>query len=405
MAGATLTTLANVLKEYYLPPVVEQLNNDVLLLQRLKATDKGIFGKSAYIPVHRSRNTGVGARGENVALAAAGNQGYDRLAYDLSYQYARIRVTGPSMIKTSQEAGAFVEALRSEMDGVREDVKKDMARQLYGDGTGTIATVSAGTASATQTLTSSEALRKGQLFPGMVVDVGTTVNPVATLDGTSGANPILSVNIVASQVVFTSSITTTTSDKIVRQGSNFASGSYEMAGLQNLIPSGGANTFGGLDASAAGKSFWDVQRLDAGGALTLDKLVQLYNLQALQGARPSALYTSLGVQRSYYNLLQSQVRFQDPMVLAGGFEALTFNQKPLIADIDAPFGKVFALDEPNIVLFSDRDWHYLDEDGDVLKWVIGFDAWEAAMARYVQLGAKRRNTQGVLFNITDATGV
>lgn len=404
MAGATLTTLANVLKEYYLPPVVEQLNNDVLLLQRLNASDKGIFGKSAYISIHRGRNTGVGARGENVALAAAGAQGYDRLAFDLSYQYARLRVTGPSMIKTSQEAGAFVEALRSEMDGVRNDVQKDMARQLYGDGTGTIATVQTGASSATQTLTSDEALRKGQLFPGMVIDIGTTANPVSSLDGTSGANPILSVSISAKTITMTSSVSTTTSDKVVRQGSNFANGTYEMSGIQQVIPSGGANTFGGLDATASGKAYWDVQRLDGQGALTLDKMVQLYNTQRIAGGTPSAMYTSLGVQRTYYNLLQSQIRFQDPMQLAGGFEALSFNQKPLIADIDAPFGKIFFLDEPNLILFSDRDWHYLDEDGDVLKWVVGFDAWEAALARYVQLGAKRRNTQGVLFNLTDATG-
>jgi len=404
MAGATITTLSNVLKEYYLPPTVEQLNNDVLLLQRLNASDKEIFGKGVFFPVHYGRNTGVGARGESIALAAAGNQAYDRATFDLAYLYGRIRVTGPSMIKSSTEAGAFLQALKSEMDGVRNDLTKDLARQLYGTGDGVIATVGTGTASATQTVTSDEALRKAQIFPGMLVDVGTAANPVATLDSTSGANPVLSVSIANKTVTFTSSITTTTSDKIVRQGSNKANGTYETNGIQQIIPTA-ANTFGGIDATASGKAYWDVQRVNMNGALTQDAMLQLWNAQKLQGAAPSAIYTSLGVQRAYFNTLQGQVRFDKPTQLEGGFEALQFNNKPIIADIDAPYGKMYFLDEPNLVVFSDNDWHFLDEDGDVLKWVIGFDAWEAALARYIQFGARRRNTQGLLFGITDTTGL
>jgi hypothetical protein len=35
--GATLVTLSNILKEYYMGPVVEQLNKEVLLLSRLES--------------------------------------------------------------------------------------------------------------------------------------------------------------------------------------------------------------------------------------------------------------------------------------------------------------------------------------------------------------------------------
>src|SRR5690242_20102006 len=139
MAGATLTTLSNILKDFYLPPVVEQLNNEVLMLQRLEARDQELFGNRAYMPLHKTRSGGIGAAPENGALPAAGNQGFDKAVYDLKYLYGRIRVTGPAMAKTASEAGAFLKALQSELDGIRNDLKKDLARQVYADGTGEIA--------------------------------------------------------------------------------------------------------------------------------------------------------------------------------------------------------------------------------------------------------------------------
>ena len=71
MAGADLSTLSNILKEYYLGPVTEQLNNEVLLLSRLEAKSEDLVGKRAYVPLHYGRSTGVGARGESVEIGRA----------------------------------------------------------------------------------------------------------------------------------------------------------------------------------------------------------------------------------------------------------------------------------------------------------------------------------------------
>jgi hypothetical protein len=100
MAGATLTTLSDILKEYYLGPVAEQLNNEVLLLSRIDSRSEDLVGKRAYVPLHVSRSGGIGARGEAGTLPTAGNQDYDKAVYDLKYLYGRVQVTGPSMAKT-----------------------------------------------------------------------------------------------------------------------------------------------------------------------------------------------------------------------------------------------------------------------------------------------------------------
>ena len=115
---------------------------------------------------------------------------------------------------------------------------------------------------------------------------------------------------------------------------------------------------------------------------------------------------SFGVQRAVYNLLQSQIRFtgEDVTKLRGGFQSLSFDGYPLVADRLAPFGKLFMLDKRFVKLFAAMDWQFLDQDGHTLKWVIGKDAYEFALARYANFGVSRRNVHLLMTGISDATG-
>lgn len=406
--GANLTTVANVLKDMYLPPVVEQLNNEVLLLQRLESRDQELVGKQAIVPLHTGRSGGIGPAPEGGSLPTSGNQVYAKASYDLKYLYGRVQVTGPSMAKTASEQGAFLQTLKGELDGIRADLTKDLARQVYGDGSGTICLTAANTTQTTLTLGTggTEALTKGQLYVGMKVDIGAAATPSSLAAGVT----ITAVNLATPSITISgSAITTLTSTVITRAGATAGTSatSYEVDGLKKLVSSA-ANTVGGIDATAAGNDYWDNQRSFNGGtprALTTDMLMQAFNSVRRKGGTVGSIITSLGVQRAYFNLLQGQVRYTEPMTIKGGFSTLEFMNKPLIADIDAPWGQAYFLDEDKIKVFSPRDWHFLDEDGNVLKWVIGFDAWEAVLARYLNLGVSRRNTQYVLGDLTDTTGI
>jgi len=82
--GATLTSLDKLLKEWYLPPVIESLNNDVLLLARLDVNNEQLQGRRAVVPIHTTRAAGVGARAEGAPLPDAGSQVYANAYYDLT---------------------------------------------------------------------------------------------------------------------------------------------------------------------------------------------------------------------------------------------------------------------------------------------------------------------------------
>jgi hypothetical protein len=403
--GTNLSTLSDILKEYYLGPVAEQLNNEVLLLSRLNAKSEDLVGKRAYVPLHTSRSGGIGARAEAASLPTAGNQDYDKAVYDLKYLYGRVQVTGPSMAKTKNEAGAFLQALKGELDGVRNDLQKDLARQVYAKGEAIICDCGTTTSSTTVTLGSDgkEAIRKGQLYIGMIIDIGSTAN----VDNVAAGVQITAVDYTNGTITISgSAVSTTSSHRVFRAGAGVDNGvlatgsrSNEVDGLRRIV-SVGQEAFGEIDPAA--KPFWDNKRITSVGAIALDDLQQGLNLIRLEGGRPSVIVTSLGVQREIFNLLDQNVRYVDPESYnyVAGFQTIEYAGLPVIADIDAPYGNLYMLDESTIKVFSDQDWHFLDADGQTLRQVAGYDAFEAVMTRYMNLGVTKRNNHAVLSGIT-----
>lgn len=403
VGASVASTLGAILKDLYLPPVVEQLNNEILLVQRLEKSSDEIFGNQAIVPLHVNRSGGIGSRAENAALPTAGSQGYAKAVYDLKYHYGRVRVTGVAMAKTASSAGAFLKALEGELDGVRNDLKMDIARQVYGDGSAKIVTCGTTTASTTVVIASAEPILKGELYIGMVIDIGTAAAPTTIASAVS----ITDVNTATPSITISGSAVTTSSSHFVFRSGNAvdATNINELTGLQALV-STTANTVGGINSASAGNSYWQNQSANAAGALSLDIMTKAFNTVTVQGGQVSLMIGSPGMQRALFNLLQSQVRYVDPLDIKGGFKALEYMGQPFVADRQAPFGKIFFLDERFIKVFSNNDWHFLDEDGNTLKWVVGFDAWEAVLARYMNLGISRRNVQFVEYGLTnDPTGI
>lgn len=400
LSGATLTSLNGLLKEFYLPPVIESVNNDVLLLQRLDTSNQEIQGKYAVVPIHTGRASGVGARAEGAPLPDAGAQAYQDARFDLTAEYGTVRVTGLSMVKTQSDAGAFLQALKSELDFKRNDLRKDLARQLYGTGDGVVAACGVTTAANVVVLGVGgiEALTKGWLYVGQIVDIGTVANQQSIAQGR--AITAISLAGAGSITINGAVVTTTAAAFVFVAGAVGQTVTAEINGIRNAVPVTQNTTFGNIDATNAANAFWDNLRVAVGGAITMDVLMKAFNQVRQAGGMTSLLITSLGIQRAYFDLFTQTTKFVDPLQLEGGFEVLTFMNKPLVADIDAPWGNLYLLDERYAKIFSNDDFHFLDEDGQTLHRNLGYDAYEAVLARYLQFGMTRRNVQNVLSGIT-----
>jgi hypothetical protein len=405
MPGALVSTVSKVLKDRYLGPLNRQLNDEVLVTQLLELDSKAIDldGNVAVVPLHKGRSTGIGARLESETLPSAGNQVFDKVTYDLTYQYGRAQFSGQAIQKTKTDAGAFIRVMTEELDRLREDLALDMGRQVYGNGDASIATISPGAASATQTITSAEPVDKGYLYPNMIVDIGTLANPVASGD----SRVIQSVD--ATTVVFTASVTTTTNDLIFREDNAAASSvSKELMGLQGLIATSN-NSIGGLNSATAGNEFWRNIKDAGGGAISLSNLMIVHNkVKAAGGKAPDELVlTTDGISRRLFESAEfkTNVRFVNEVEFNAGFSGLKFSAGGapvnLVSDRLAPWGKVHFIDKKRIKVFSPGGWDFLSRDGLTIRWVSDKDAYQAVLFRYINLGTGRRNTSAVMSGLTD----
>ena len=414
MAGATLSTLSNIMKEYYLGPVQTQLNNEILVNQLLGVSSENLVGLEAVLPLHTARTGGIGSRGELETLPSAGNQSYAQAKFDLAYHYGRAQVSGQAIHKTSNSAGAFLQAMKSELDGLRDDLALDFARQIYGAGDGIVATCDTTTTSTTVNLLSNEPIVKGFLYVNMVIDIGDTSNPQSV----AAARTITDVDPTGNSgkgtiVISGANVSTTSSThKIFRQGNAGPSTSYVLkempAGLQKIV-STSANTVGGINASSAGNKFWDNLRDTTGGSLSLSQLMQNWNKANAAGAKNGSVValTTPGLTRRLFETsdFKSLVQFVNTNEFKGGFTEISFaaNGTPikLYPDRLAPYGHVMILDKGHIRLFSPMDWSFLDKDGLSVRWVADTDAYQAALFRYASLGVDRRNTSVDISGLTD----
>lgn len=400
MSAASLTTINAALKEFWENALAYQLNDKILLLNRLQSTTENLYGRYALIPLHTGRSGGLSARPEYGTIQSVDQQRVAQAQYTLKYLYGRGGVSGPSMELTSSKEGSVVSIIELEMNRLLDDAKVDAARQLYGTGDGKVTQCGVTAASATIVLSGTgfnEAVQKGQIYVGMFITIGTVANPVLRTVETAVTGIVPSG---PSITVAAGALTTAITDFVFRSGNAIATSvSYEISGLQQAVATA-ANTFGGIDASTAANSYWDNLRIAQGGNLTLDAFTRAFNtVNGIAGGNVSCVITSFGVQRAFYNLLQSQVRYMNPMTLASGYQSLDYMGVPVIADKDAPYGNAYFLDERFFRIYSNQDWHWMDDDGKVLKWVANQDAWQFVLRRYMNLGMSRRNCQLVMSGI------
>ena len=345
--GASLTTISNVLKNFYLGPVRDQLNSKVLALQLLQVSTENLEGLQAVLPLHTSRSAGVGARGELVTLPAAGNQVYAQAVYDLKYHYGRVQVSGQAIAKSASDAGSFLRAMKAELDYIKDDIAIDFARQVYGDGTGAIAVCGASGPSTTVTLASAEAIKKGFLYIGMVVDVSliSTGAPIAngalvSITAVNAATPSITVGPSGLAGGGSGSVTVTAANAIYR-GGNVVNGPvvYEMGrGIQKILATA-ANSVGGINAATAGNEYWANLADTTGGVITRygRDLASAAEPQPrnLGGADDLISVTTPGIVRRLFASTDfagtgssANVRFVNTKQFAGGFSSTASTPAP-----------------------------------------------------------------------------
>lgn len=392
--SATMTTVDSLLKEVYGPRVESQEQDEVITIKRIERTSEGVTqrvgGKYVNFPIRTGRNNGISYRNESEQLAPAGRQKYAEVSVPLRYGYGRVRASGQLMDLAESDFQAFASGLDGEMDGLKDDIVKDSNRIAHGDGVGLLASLADTATSATHIVDNAQYLEIDERVDVLVRSTGATVSLALTI-----------LDIVGNTVTFSGSFTAALTHGLYRQGnygrepSGFGVIVDNTLALHGLNPATQRKWAAYIDANAG------VNR-----ALSESLMIKVCDgIRVASGKRPTVIFGSLGVRRSYFNLLTQQRRYTDTKEFAGGFQGLPFNygsEIPMVEDVDGPPNRLRFINEPSIKLYRLKPWAWQDKDGSIFKWVTDFDAWEAMMKQYWEIGTSQRNSHGELRDITEA---
>lgn len=455
-AGTTAAILSNysyVLKKFYLPAIREQINNATVLMRRLKRNTESVSGKNATIAVHYGRNLGTMALGDGGLLPDAGYQQVIETIVPMKYNYGRITVSGPTIAATRDAKGAYAKALDYEMKGLIKDVSKDANRQFWGSGFGVLCRWQAGTGTALTIqksyLPSTGGAGFGSTFgskywlpegkTGMEsVSAVYTANTAIAITATNYAPSAVTKNSTNDVVTVTAVTATEAAGTVIIKGNatrQVLSGTTdvtrrEMMGLWGIVndlnpervfttngvvaASSGLTTETGLQGlSASTYTWWQANvhshssgRYQAQRALTTDLMQEAVDSVEEQLAddmggalSPSIILTTRAIRRKYVDILVADKRFIDWKVMDGGYKVVEFNGIPMAVDNDAIDGEMYFLYEPALQIYQMSDLEWMERDGNVLDRVAGYDAYEATLFWYAELGCSRRNVHALITDL------
>lgn len=387
----TMTSADSALKNYYLGVVAQQLNAEINpLLAKIRQSSADVWGKEVRRLAQYGVNGGVGAGTEEGALPAAGGNNYEQFVTTLKNLYGTVEISDKAVRASENSAGAFVDLLTAEMEGLVRSSAFNFGRMLFGDGSGVLCKV----ASVSGNAITADSVQN--VVEGMTVDILTEAG--AAIDGAS-ARRITQVD-RDSKTFTVDGGTLGTSVKasclVCVQGSY----NLELTGLGAIFKDTG--TLYGLDRSTRP---WLVPYMKAQvgaiGENVLQKAIDA--LEERAGSRVDFIVCSWGVKRALQNALSASRSQTDMAVLAGGYKAMTYNGIPVVADRFCPSGTMYLLNTADFCLHQLCDWKWLEsDDGRVLRQVPGKPLYTATLVKYADLICARPCGQAMLSGITEA---
>lgn len=401
MAGEnaiTIQTASDALKRFYLPGLIYQLNNANPVLSVIERDSESVAGDKAYFALRYGRQGGIAARTETGLLPQPNSRKTKQAATDTKNIFARIQISDKSMKASRSSRASFLNLLEADLEDCLVDAKDQLSRMVYGDGSGKLAACTAQTAVTTLVVSSVQYLSEGMLISiidnANVVKVGTDTTTGAAIGG--GAREILVVDDVANSIgISGAAVTTLTSDSIVVNGA----ANLEITGFGQVFTPD--NTLYGVNR--AQNKWFNPVVLPTVGAISevvLQKGTDEVDKKA--GGRVNFYATTHGVRRAYQNLLVQYKRFVEPMKLTGGWEVLSYNSQPFVADKYAQAGTIYGLDLSTWKFLQMGDWDWLSDDGSVLNRVADKAIWEATMVKYGELICNKPRANFKMTGVTEA---
>lgn len=334
---------------------------------------------------------------ESEALPTAGNETVVQFTISPKVLAWVVQITGLARAVSEGDEASFATGLIRQLDEALENFIKDLNRQAYGNGQGTLAVKSGTSTSATQTFDDVIYLK-----PGMVVD---SYDSTGTTRGNNSAT-ISSVDRANNQATFSAAITLTDNDILVKEEIlvSAPTGGKEIAGTKLIIDDGTeATSFQGQSRTTYPLLEGNV--ISAGSVnLTNDLLQRAADEVSIVGdGRIDFLIMRHGQRRKYLDITVEDKRFLADK-LDRGYQYLFWNGLKIYIDVDCPKNEIIGITQKYLERFEVRGIHLADDDNAILKWNGTADIFLAYYRAYTNLGSLKPNAHFRLTELNEPTG-
>ena len=370
----TMAKAQEALKLFYLPGIQYQLNTANPILSVIERDKTSVVGSEIRMALRYGRSGGVGNRADDGLLPTPNARKTRQARWETKNIFARIAISDKTMKASRSKEGAFISLLEADLEDAQADAKDNMARQVFGDGTGRLANLTANaTASTTIGVSTWQYFAEGQ-FIDILASNGTVK---------AAQREVIAVDDLANTITISGA-------GLVIAAGDFAviSGNFneELTGFGSVFTAN--NTLYGINRAT--NKWFNPTLKNLGGEISEVAIqAQIDDTERKAGGKTNFLLSSYGVRRAYQELQLANKRITDVMKLEGGYEVISYNGMPFAVDKYAPNGTLYGLDLTTWKLYHIEDWNWLEEDGAVLHRVSDRPIWEATLARYCDIGCSK----------------
>lgn len=376
-----LTTANSALKTVYLDVLDNLLNVSTNpLFAKIKKTTKGVTGKEIKVLAPYGFNGGITATSETGGLPSAGGNNYVNFTSELKNLYGCIEISDKAVRASQNSAGAFVNLLNDEMEGLIQSSAFNLSRMIYSDGYGLLSEIVGAYDNNTKFAVKDVTL----LLEGMIVDIFD--DATGDLPETSKGYKIVKID---------------RNQKLVTLDRELVLDSPQDGGYYFVIQNSFNNELTGIHAlfnptikTLYGLSKEEYPFMQGLNSKMLDEndLTDMYiteiidNVEDWAGTQIDFIACSSKARRHYQNLLLAQNRNIQTINLGNGFKALDFYGIPMYSDRLVPQDRMFMIDTDQFTLHQMCDWEWLaDESGNVLSQKAGYPVYTATLVKYADL--------------------
>ncbi len=390
----TLSTAENALKTVYLGAISNQLNIEANpLLSKIKQSSADVWGREIRKMAPFGVNGGVGAGTEDGQLPQSAGNNYVQFVTSLKNLYGTIEISDKAMRASQNNAGAFVDLLNAEMEGLVKASAFNLGRMLYGDGSGLLTEiVSYKPSEGFFTVKDTK-----NLIEGMVVSLYDTVDGLYFLPNFTSR--ISYVDRVNKKVYCETKYGTEIGTDVT--GVNFVvqnSFGNEITGLANIFAATGS--LYGLDRETyPWLKAYTKENVGAISEVAIQTAID--NIEEFTGSNIDFITCSAGVKRAFQEYMATYKRNIDVLDLAGGYKAMSYNGIPLVSDRFVGDTDMYLLNTKDFTMHQLCDWQWLEgEDGRIIRQKQGYPTYTATLVKYADLICDHPAGQAKLTGIT-----